>query len=135
MKKFICKTCGFVTENKGEKHPCARVEAIIHNHDENPEPRSGVDALVRKIIFHLKNELNLWIKNNPDEVNKIHPRMLVNIILTNILLNLFMDAWDINAPMKETRESFSACLEDVCEMSMNGLNALLAAQADTKTMN
>jgi hypothetical protein len=135
MKKYICKRCGFVTNDKSKPHECAMLETQIHYHD-GFAPRSEVDAMIQRLIGHIKTELKTFVEHHPHEAEKIHPRFLVSLTITNVLLNLFTEVFDCaNCPVEAMREGFMAMLSSINEMSMNGLNALITASADTSSMN
>lgn len=128
----MCKTCGYRTNDKTKPHNCATVKAIIHKENEFV-PRSGIDTLVANCVNGIKKNIGNYAMEHPEEVEKIHPAMIITLIITNVTINLFLDTYNPTSSYDVTRKELVEFLDNVNDMVKQGIDALHATTADTKT--
>lgn len=128
---YMCKVCGYRTNDRTQGHNCATVKAIVHKENEFV-PRNGIDTLVAGCINDIKKNIGDFADKHPDELDKINPKMIIVLILTNASINLFLDGYSQTGSLDVTRAAFNDMLKEVQDMATDGLNALFAATADTK---
>ncbi len=130
--KWCCKICGYVAKEKGEAHACAKIHALIYNTDNEPEPRSGVDKLMRKIVAHIDDELKIFARTDPDADN-IHPRMLCAITVTNVILNIFERMVHEGILPHVKRQMMIELLHNISAMTMEGFGEILREEVKRHT--
>ena len=133
-QKYRCKICGFITATIGEKHQCGKVDALIYRVDDEPEPRSSVDSLMRRIVRFTETELRTFVTNDP-EADKIHPRLLCAMTATNVILNMFESMVDENLIPHVKRHMMIELLDNICSMTMQGYGEILRHEVKRQNMN
>jgi predicted nucleic acid-binding OB-fold protein len=124
---FKCTICGHVTDDIKKKHDCATINALIYNADNEPEPRSNVDKLMRKIVKSIQDHLVEFANTPDDESDQIHPRMLCAMTSTNVILNIFNEMVDQKLSPHTRRAMLAELLETISGMTMQGLDAVIKA--------
>lgn len=129
---WCCKICGYVAKEKGEAHECATIKAIVYNADNEPEPRSAVDSMMRKIVAHVEAELTVFAMNET-ESDKIHPRMLCAITVTNVILNIFNRLVSDGILPHVKRQMMIELLHNIQAMTMEGFGEILREEVKRHT--
>lgn len=129
--QYLCRVCGYVAKEKGEKHPCGSIKVLVHEADNPPPALSKLDGMMRKIIGSVDTHLKDYVNTGGEEVDKIHPRMLITIIASNIIMNLFLNIYDNKAPTSDILKGFDELMRELNTMAKQGIQSFIAATADT----
>lgn len=129
---WMCKICGHRTHDKTKPHECATINAVVHKGNEFI-PRSGVDTMIANCVNDIKRNIGKFAELHGEEIDKIHPKMIITLIITNVTINLFLDAYQQTSNFEATREALNELLSSVNSMVSEGIEALYTTTASTKT--
>ena len=98
------------------------------------EPEKAVEIYLRDIIFAVKDILECALNDAESELARIHPKTLVSMVITNILVNLLFNiisVSDIGIRIKLLNE----CLDEIRESSLHLWKSLEASKASMEKAN
>jgi hypothetical protein len=96
------------------------------------EPESQPQKALSEIVFLVKERLSDALHDNDSGLAGNHPRVIISMVITNILVNLLFNSiaiTDVSRRLNMVNES----LDEIKEMTLNLWHAMEARRADTKT--
>jgi hypothetical protein len=101
---------------------------VLGEHEPDTEPQRSLS----EIVFMVKARLSDALENPDTGLVEVHPKTLISMVVSNILVNLLVTAIgsnDLKLRMKMAKE----CLEEVQSMSLHLWTALETNKADNTT--
>jgi hypothetical protein len=96
------------------------------------EPDTEPQRSLSDIVFMVKARLSDALDNPETGLVEVHPRTLISMVVSNILVNLLVTAIG-STDMKLRMKMAQDCLEDVNAMSLHLWTALEANKVDNTT--
>lgn len=96
------------------------------------EPQAEPQKALSDIVFLVKDRLAEALHNDTIGLTGVHPRVIISMVTTNILVNLLFNSIaisDVNKRIAMVNDS----LDEIKEMTLNLWKAMEASRADTKT--
>lgn len=95
------------------------------------EPDTQPQKTLAEIVFAVKEKLATILEDDKIGLSEIHPRVIISMVITNILVNLLFNSIavkDIRTRLDMVIES----LDEIREMTVSLWTAMEANRADTK---
>lgn len=96
------------------------------------EPEVQPQKTLSDIVFLVKDRLADALHDEKSGLAGNHPRVIISMVITNILVNLLFNSIAIS-DVGRRLEMVNDSLEEIREMTMNLWSAMEASRADTKT--
>lgn len=93
-------------------------------------PSSHTERVLSDIILTVNSMLCEGLKTPGNDLVNIHPKTLISMVITNILVHFLTGAIRDNNPLPERLKMLDETLDEVCLMSTKLWNALEAYKAD-----
>lgn len=96
------------------------------------EPDTQPQKALSDIVFMVKERIADALHNDTIGLTDIHPRILISMVVTNILVNLLFNSIAVSEVGRRL-DMVNDSLEEIREMTLNLWKAMEASRADTKT--
>ena len=96
------------------------------------EPDNQPQKTLSDIVFLVKNRLAAALADENSRLSGIHPRVIISMVITNILVNLLFNSIAIS-DVGRRLDMVNYSLEEIREMTMHFWASMEASRADTKT--
>lgn len=96
------------------------------------EPTTEPQKALSEIVWAVKNRLAEALDDNEVGLAGNHPRVIISMVITNILVNLLFNSI-ATKDIKRRLDMVNDSLDEIKEMTLNLWRAMEACRADTKT--
>jgi len=96
------------------------------------DPQQQPQKALSDIVFMVKERLADALDNKEVGLAGTHPRVIISMVVTNILVNLLFHSIAVNDITKRM-EMVQSSLDEISEMTMQLWKSLETNRADTKT--
>lgn len=96
------------------------------------EPDCQPQKALSDIVFMVKERIAQALQDEEIGLSGVHPRIIISMVVTNILVNLLFNSIAIN-DVHRRMEMVTESLDEIREMTINLWLAMEASRADTKT--
>ncbi len=93
-------------------------------------PRTYTEQVMSEIVLTVNDMLCEGLAAKESELVNIHPRTLISMLVTNILVHLLTGAIGSDNPIQSRLKMMHDTLSEVCGMSQKLWTALEASKAD-----
>lgn len=107
---------------------------IYHYVAGEDEPEIGPQKALSDIVFLVKDRLYEALNDDTTGLSGVHPRILISMVITNILVNLLFNSMAIS-DVSRRLEMVNESLDEIKDMTLNLWRAMEASRADTKTQH
>jgi hypothetical protein len=98
------------------------------------EPEIEPQKALSDIVFLVKDRLAEALSNDTIGLAGVHPRILISMVITNILVNLLFNSIAIS-DVSRRLEMVNDSLDEIKGMTLNLWRAMEACRVDTKTQH